>query len=100
MEIKRVFGHYGIEVNWRHLSLIADYLTQAGSLRPFNRHGMIHQSSPFLQMSFETTMGFLTTACKESLPDHMVSPASAICVGQVPPVGTGSVSLLVDLVPV
>merc|ERR1719296_325904 len=99
-EVRRVFGHYGIEVNRRHLSLIADYMTQGGDMRAFNRHGMAHQASPFLQMSFETTMGFLTTACKESLSDSMASPASAIVVGQVPPVGTGSVSLLVDLVPV
>jgi DNA-directed RNA polymerase I subunit RPA1 len=36
-EIKEVFGAYGIKVDPRHLSLIADYVTQHGVYRPFNR---------------------------------------------------------------
>ncbi|CAE7564648.1 rpa1 [Symbiodinium natans] len=98
-EVRGVFGHYGIQVDHRHLSLIADYMAQAGGLRPFNRLGMIHCTSPLLQMSYETTMQFLSTACKEDLLDNMVSPASAIVLGQPPAVGTGVVNLLVDLDP-
>jgi len=98
-EIRAVFGHYGIEVDHRHLSLIADYMGHAGGLRPFNRHGMVQSSSPLQQMSFETTMQFMTTACQDGLPDSVASPASALVLGQLPPVGTGMVSLLVDLDP-
>jgi len=98
-EVQAVFGHYGIDVDHRHLALIADYMTQGGGMRAFNRHGMAHAASPLLQMSFETTMQFLTTACQDNIPDRMASPASAIVMGQVPPVGTGMVSLLVDLKP-
>merc|ERR1711874_801295 len=54
-------------------------------------------ASPFLQMSFETTMQFCQEACKDRVADTMTSPASAIIVGQPVPVGTGMVSLLVDL---
>mmetsp|Transcript_45440 Transcript_45440/g.81752 ORF Transcript_45440/g.81752 Transcript_45440/m.81752 type:complete len:1846 (+) Transcript_45440:80-5617(+) len=96
-EVKNVFGHYGIEVDHRHLSLIADYMAQAGGLRAFNRLGMIHSPSPLLQMSYETTMQFLSTACQEDLMDNMTSPASSIVLGQPPTVGTGMVNLLVDL---
>eukprot|EP00933_Yihiella_yeosuensis_P049462 TRINITY_DN4641_c1_g1_i1.p1 TRINITY_DN4641_c1_g1~~TRINITY_DN4641_c1_g1_i1.p1 ORF type:complete len:1148 (+),score=323.84 TRINITY_DN4641_c1_g1_i1:111-3446(+) len=98
-EVKGVFGHYGIEVDHRHLSLIADYMAQAGGLRAFNRLGMVHSPSPFLQMSYETTMQFLSSACQEDLLDHMKSPASSIVLGQPPQVGTGCVNLLVDLDP-
>eukprot|EP00931_Biecheleriopsis_adriatica_P040996 TRINITY_DN23485_c0_g1_i1.p1 TRINITY_DN23485_c0_g1~~TRINITY_DN23485_c0_g1_i1.p1 ORF type:complete len:1876 (+),score=482.94 TRINITY_DN23485_c0_g1_i1:83-5710(+) len=98
-EVRNVFGHYGIEVDHRHLSLIADYMAQAGGLRAFNRLGMLHCPSPLLQMSYETTMQFLSTACQEGLLDNMVSPASSIVVGQPPSVGTGMVNLLVDLDP-
>ena len=36
-EIVNVFGAYGIDVNPRHLSLIADYMTFDGTYKPFNR---------------------------------------------------------------
>jgi DNA-directed RNA polymerase I subunit RPA1 len=96
-EIRSVFGHYGIEVNHRHLSLIGDFMSQAGGFRPFNRRGMLHCTSPFLQMSYETTMQFCQEACKDRVTDTVSSPASAIILGQPAPVGTGMVSLLVDL---
>ena len=53
---------YGIKVNFRHLSLIGDYMTFLGTLRPLNRAGMDMSTSPFLKMSFETTCRFLTEA--------------------------------------
>jgi len=96
-EIRSVFGHYGIEVNHRHLSLIADFMSQSGGFRPFNRRGMVNCTSPFLQMSFETTMQFCQAACQDRVKDSMQSPASAIIVGQPAPLGTGMVNLMVDL---
>jgi len=96
-EIRGVFGHYGIDVNHRHLSLIADYMTAGGVIRAFNRGGMQSSMSPFLQMSYETTMEFLSQACKDRLADFIQSPASAIAVGQPPPVGTGAASVLADV---
>ena len=38
-EIVGVFSAYGITVNPRHLSLIADYMTFDGTYKPFNRIG-------------------------------------------------------------
>jgi len=96
-EVNGVFGHFGITVNHRHLSLIADYMTQTGKFRPFNRIGLKNCTSPILQMSFETTMAFLTESCAENLRDAMKSPASSIVIGQVPTLGTGAVSLVQDL---
>ena len=98
-EVRNVFGHYGIQVNHRHLSLIADYMAQGGDLRAFNRMGMQTCPSPLLQMSYETTMQFLSTACQEGLFDNMASPASSIVLGKPPEVGTGIVNILVDLDP-
>ena len=39
-EIGNVFASYGISVNTRHLTLIADYMTFDGTFRPMNRLGM------------------------------------------------------------
>jgi len=98
-EIREVFGHYGIDVDRRHLSLIADYMTHSGTLRAFNRHGLMHNTSPMQQMSYETTCEFMGKAVNDAVPDTMVSPTSSIMLGQPPTVGTGIVSLLVDLNP-
>ena len=62
-KVRGVFDVYGIEVDPRHLSLVADTMTFGGGFRPFNRTGIAEgSSSPFLQMSFETTASFLTAA--------------------------------------
>jgi len=95
--IRAVFGHYGIEVNHRHLYLIADYMTLGGNYRAFNRRGMEHCTSPLLAMSYETTMEFLMKASQSSISEKMKSPAASIVLGQTPHLGTGMVSVLVDL---
>ena len=95
-EVQNVFGHYGISVDARHLSLIADYMTHQGGYRPFNRGGMTHHSSPFLKMSFETSMNFLSSACHDIQMDSLKSPAAAIVVGKLVPIGTGVFDLIND----
>jgi DNA-directed RNA polymerase I subunit RPA1 len=94
-QIRSVFGVYGIEVDPRHLSLIADYMTFGGGYTAMNRNGMKEMSSPFLQMSFETTAQFLTQAALTSSCDELKSPSANIVVGRPIRHGTGSFSLLV-----
>lgn len=96
-EIVGVFKVYGIDVNPRHLNLIADFMTRAGSFTAMNRQGMSETDSPFLQMSFETTCHFLTKAAIEGNSDVQHSPTSRIVLGSVPIVGTGSFDLRVPL---
>ncbi|KAJ1611319.1 putative DNA-directed RNA polymerase I [Cryptosporidium canis] len=89
-ELRNVFSVYGINVDYRHLTLISDSITASGQLRVFNRMGTIsHNISPFLQMSFETSMKFLTEACLRNAEDNLKSPASSISVGRMANVGTG-----------
>ncbi len=95
-EIQNVFGHYGISVDGRHLALIADYMTHMGGYRPFNRGGISEHSSPFLKMSFETSMNFLSAACHDLQMDPLKSPAAAIVVGKLVPVGTGVFDVIND----
>ena len=40
-QIQGVFGVYGIDVNPRHLSLIADFMTRTGSYLAMNRQGAV-----------------------------------------------------------
>ncbi|MEQ2182615.1 DNA-directed RNA polymerase I subunit RPA1, partial [Goodea atripinnis] len=61
-EIKDVFAVYGIEVDPRHLSLVADYMCFEGIYKPLNRHAIMSNSSPLQQMTFETSYKFLKQA--------------------------------------
>lgn len=96
-EIKAVFAVYGIDVNARHLSLIADYMTRKGLFVAMNRGGMMDCPSPFLQMSFETTCTFLTKAAIDGSSDALQSPSARIVMGSVAKVGTGCFDLMVPL---
>lgn len=96
-EISGVFKVYGIAVDYRHLSLIADYMTFEGSYKPFNRIGMETNSSPFQKMSFETTMHFLKSATLAGETDPILSPSACLVAGRVVRGGTGAFELLQKL---
>jgi DNA-directed RNA polymerase I subunit RPA1 len=66
-EIKDVFKMYGITVDTRHLSLIADYMTFEGTFQPLSRKGMEDSTSPLQQMSFESSLNFLKNATLQGL---------------------------------
>ncbi|GMY21604.1 DNA-directed RNA polymerase I subunit 1 [Fagus crenata] len=89
-EIQHVFGSYGISVNMRHLTLIADYMTHSGGYRPMNRQGGIAESvSPFCKMSFETASKFIVEAACHGQTDELESPSARIILGLPVKVGTG-----------
>jgi len=93
-QIMDVFGVYGISVDPRHLSLLADYMTAQGGYMPLNRMGMNNKGSSLQQITFETSMKFLSQAALGGLVDKLESPSARIVLGQPPRVGTGSFSLL------
>ena len=77
-------------VDYRHLYLIADYLTFSGEMKAMNRAWMEDSVSPFLKMSFETCVKFLTNAACNNEIDSLQTPSSSIVLGRVPQVGTGA----------
>jgi DNA-directed RNA polymerase I subunit RPA1 len=94
IQIRNVFGVYGIEVDPRHLSLIADYMTFDGGYKAMSRIGMQDNHSALQQMSFETTATFLKFAALNGVTDKLVSPSASIVVGRPVKVGTGTFGLL------
>ncbi|XP_035387912.1 DNA-directed RNA polymerase I subunit RPA1 isoform X1 [Electrophorus electricus] len=88
-EIKDVFAVYGIEVDPRHLSLVADYMCFEGVYKPLNRYGIQSNSSPLQQMSFETSYKFLKQAATLGSIDTLCSPSACLVVGKVVKGGTG-----------
>lgn len=96
-EIAGVFDVYGIKVDRRHLTLIADYMTFEGGYKPFNRMGLASNTSPFLKMSYESTCKFLTDATLHGDFDTLESPSARIVMGKVVEGGTGSFQVLQPL---
>uniref|UniRef100_A0A673CFL5 DNA-directed RNA polymerase subunit n=1 Tax=Sphaeramia orbicularis TaxID=375764 RepID=A0A673CFL5_9TELE len=88
-EIKDVFAVYGIEVDPRHLSLVADYMCFEGVYKPLNRHAIQSNSSPLQQMTFETSYKFLKQATMLGSHDQLASPSACLVVGKVVKGGTG-----------
>ncbi|KAF8571179.1 hypothetical protein P879_02394 [Paragonimus westermani] len=82
-EVSGVFGHYGIHVNSRHLSLIADYMTKSGVFRAFNRMAFTLHPSPLQRMSFETVVNALKETIQEDRMDSLVSPSASIVTGRI-----------------
>jgi DNA-directed RNA polymerase I subunit RPA1 len=64
--MNNVFGVYGIEVNPRHLTLVADHMTNTGSIQPFSRGAMAFNASPLQKMTYETTLKFMRDAIVKS----------------------------------
>lgn len=96
-EMDAVFKGHSISVDMRHLNLIADVMTRGGGFTPFNRNGLKSSVSPFMKMSFETTLGFLKDAVLESDFDDLKNPSARIVMGKVGRVGTGAFDVLMPV---
>ena len=78
-EIFTVYNRYGVSVDTRHLTFIADYMTHNGGYRPMSRIGGIADSiSPFSKMSFETASMFLVEAASHGRVDNSETPSARI----------------------
>ncbi|KAF8812281.1 beta and beta-prime subunits of DNA dependent RNA-polymerase [Phlegmacium glaucopus] len=88
-EMKGIFAVYSIDVNKRHLELIADYMTFDGGYKPFNRRGISTNPSPLLKASYETTAAFLSDATLFGDFDDLTTPSGNIVLGRPNATGTG-----------
>jgi DNA-directed RNA polymerase I subunit RPA1 len=68
-------------------------MTFGGKIRAMNRNWMNENISPFLKMSFETCVKFLTDAACNNEIDSCKTPSSEIVLGRVTSVGTGCFSI-------
>jgi DNA-directed RNA polymerase II subunit RPB1 len=116
-DIHTVFKYYGIEaarkvildelvvtynaggagVNYTHLSLLVDFMTQLGEIISIDRHGLNKINiDPLARASFEKIMEYFVNAALYNETDSMKCMSSNIMVGRVIPGGTGAFDLLID----
>jgi len=96
-EIKLVLQD-GSHVDYRHLELLTDLMTQTGYLTRFTRKGfnMNDEIGVLTRSSFEETIGKLFNAGRFAETDMLNSITSNIFVGQDVPGGTGSFDLILN----
>lgn len=94
-QTKETIGIYGIVVDYRHISLLADVITYNGSLMGLNRYGIVKmKNSPMMLASFETTGEVLFDAAFFGLVDEMKGVSEKVLIGDNINLGTGKFDLI------
>jgi DNA-directed RNA polymerase subunit A" len=87
----------GLQVDLRHLMLVADVMTADGEVKAIGRQGVSGQKSSILaRAAFEITVDHLLTAGMVGEVDPLNGVAENIIVGQPVNLGTGAVRLAMD----
>ena len=97
-EIRSVLKPYDIYINYRHISILCDYMTQKGYLTSFTRYGLNKGGfGPIRKATFEETGKILLEAGVFSEKDKLKGVSENILIGNLCRLGTGSFDLLLDL---
>jgi len=93
-EILEVLNEQGLEVDYRHISLIADIMTSRGIVLPVGRHGIVgFKTSVLAKAAFEITVPTIAEAAAKGLSDELLGVTENVIVGSTIPVGTGMVQI-------
>ncbi|OYT37864.1 DNA-directed RNA polymerase subunit A' [Candidatus Pacearchaeota archaeon ex4484_31] len=97
-EVKKVIEKQGQEIDIRHIKLVADVMTQSGTIKGVTRSGIIEDKNSVLaRASFETPIKHFINASITGSTDHLVSVIENLIFNQPVPVGTGLPGLLVKV---
>jgi len=93
-----VLDEQGLDVDIRHIMLVADIMTNTGTVRQIGRHGVAGEKESVLaRAAFETPIVNLVRAAVRGEVDELKGVTENILIGQPIPVGTGAVSLFMNL---
>ncbi|MHA1137816.1 MAG: DNA-directed RNA polymerase subunit A'' [Candidatus Thorarchaeota archaeon] len=96
-EAMNVLNEQGMDVDVRHIILVADMMTADGNIRQIGRHGISgSKNSALARAAFEVTIKHLLGAGIAGTKDPLRGITENVILGQLIPLGTGSVSLLQD----
>jgi DNA-directed RNA polymerase subunit A" len=85
----------GLDVDVRHIMLVADIMTADGRIKAIGRYGVAGQKGSVLaRANFEETIKHLTKAAVKAEVDHLDSIIENVIINQVVPVGTGMFRLV------
>ncbi|MEM3731668.1 MAG: DNA-directed RNA polymerase subunit A' [Candidatus Bathyarchaeia archaeon] len=93
-ESKGVLEEQGLDVDIRHVMLVADMMTYTGEVQQIGRHGISGKKSSVLaRAAFEITVPNIVDAAVKGESDPLEGVTENVIVGQSIPIGTGLVEL-------
>jgi DNA-directed RNA polymerase subunit A'' len=93
-----VLEEQGLDVDIRHIMLVADIMTWTGRIRQIGRHGVSGEKESVLaRAAFELTVPNLVDAAVRGLVDPLVGVTENIIVGRTVPIGTGTIDLFMAI---
>ena len=94
-EAYNTLSEQGLNVDLRHIMLVADVMTADGTIRAIGRHGVSKEKESVLsRAAFEITVSHLLQAARRGETDKLGGVAENIIVGQPVNLGTGAVELV------
>ncbi len=93
-EVTNTLEEQGLEVDTRHIMLVADLMTSKGYLQQIGRHGIAGtKTSVLARAAFEITVPTIARASLEGQIETLKGVTENVIVGATVPVGTGMVDL-------
>jgi DNA-directed RNA polymerase subunit A'' len=93
-EAESVLEEQGLDVDTRHVMLVADMMTSTGEVQQIGRHGISGKKSSVLaRAAFEITVPNIVEAAVKGESDPLAGVTENVIVGQSIPIGTGLVEL-------
>jgi DNA-directed RNA polymerase subunit A" len=98
IESQKVLEQQGLDVDLRHLLILADLMCYSGSIQSIGRHGISgSKSSVFARAAFEVTVNQLLDAGLYGEEERLLGIPENVIVGQISPIGSGRVNVMFDL---
>ncbi len=97
-EVYKVIEAQGLNINVRHIMLVADIMCASGVAKGITRYGVVSDKASVLaRASFETPIKHIINAALEGETDNLTSVVENVMINQPVPLGTGLPSLVTKM---
>ncbi len=97
-EVYKVIEAQGLNIDIRHIMLVADIMCATGILKGITRYGVVSEKASVLaRASFETPIKHLINAALEGEVDNLTSVVENVMINQPVPLGTGLPGLVTKM---
>ena len=97
-EVYKVIEAQGLNIDVRHIMLVADIMCTGGKVKGITRYGVVSEKASVLaRASFETPIKHLINAALEGEVDPLASVVENVMINQPVPLGTGLPGLITKM---
>ncbi|MFH1668578.1 MAG: DNA-directed RNA polymerase subunit A'' [Candidatus Woesearchaeota archaeon] len=97
-EVFKVIENQGLNIDKRHMMLVADMMCSSGEIKGITRYGVVSEKTSVLaKASFETPIKHIISAALVGEEDKLNSVVENVMLNQAVPVGTGLPGLITKI---